>query len=96
MSGPLPPDDQEFRDDKELMADLATLNEQVRRYVLRMLDVDAKRTKPVSAADERRFAQELRTLADRLEARADRRAPSVIEGDATLGRQTIGRPSERC
>lgn len=88
MSGSLLPDDHEFRDDKELMADLATLNEQVRRYVLRMLDVDAKRTEPVSAADERRFAQELRTLADRLEARADRRAasdaPSVIKGDATL------------
>lgn len=100
MSGALLPDDQAFRDDKELMADLATLNQQIRRYVLRMLDVDAGRAEPVSAADERRFAQELRTLADRLGARADRRAafdtPAAVEGDATLRRPAISRPSERC
>ena len=89
-SSHLMPGDQAFHDDKELVADLATLNGQLSRYVLRMLDADASRMEPVSVADERRFAQRLCTMADRLEQRADRRAasdtPSVLEpqqsGDA--------------
>jgi hypothetical protein len=98
MSGPLVPGDQAYRDDKQLMADLAALNEQLSRYVLHMLDADARRAEPVSATDERRFAQTLRTMADRLEERADRRSASdaafVLEGDATLRQLTNGQPSE--
>lgn len=99
MSSHLVPDDQAFHDDKQLMADAAALNEQLSRYVLRMLDADARRAEPVSVAEERQFAQALCTMADRLEHRADRRAasdtPSVLEGDATLRRLTNARPSER-
>lgn len=92
--------DQEFYDDKQLAADLATINQQLSRYVLRMLDADAGRISPIGVADELRFAQMLRVMADRLEARADRRpassAPSALERRATLRQQlTNGRPSER-
>jgi hypothetical protein len=84
MSSHLVPDDQAYRDDKQLMADLAALNEQLGQYVVRMLDADARRAEPVSVADERRFAQTLCTIADRVEQRADRRAASdtsaVLEG----------------
>lgn len=99
MNGHLAPGDQAFHADKQLMADLAKINEQLSRYVLRMLDADARRVEPVRVADELRFAQTLRTVADRLEARADRRAasdaPSALEGEATLRQLTNGRPSER-
>lgn len=77
MSSHLVPGDQAFHDDKELVADLAALNEQLSRYVMRMLDVDARRAEPVSVADERRFAQTLCTMADRVEQRADRRSASA-------------------
>jgi hypothetical protein len=99
MNGHLVPGDQAFHDDKQLMADLATINEQLGRYVLRMLDADARRVEPARVADELRFAQMLRTVATRLEARADRRtesdAPSALEGEAMLRQLTNGRPSER-
>lgn len=99
MNDHLVPGDQAFYDDKQLMADLATINQQLSRYVLRMLDADAGRIEPVEVADELRFAQRLRTVADRLEARADRRpasgAPSALEGEATLRQLTNGRTSER-
>jgi len=84
MSSHLVPGDQAYRDDKQLVADLAALNEQLSRYVVRMLDADARRTEPVSVADEWRFAQRLRTMADRVKQRADRRGapdtPSLLEG----------------
>lgn len=76
MSGHSAPGDQAFRDDKQLVADLASLNQQVSRYVLRMLDADAGRTEPVNVDEERQFAQRLCTMAHRLEQRADRRAAS--------------------
>jgi ParB-like chromosome segregation protein Spo0J len=92
-------DDEAFHEDKQLAADLATINVHITRYVLRMLDADASRAEPLSVADERRFAQTLCTMADRLEQRADRRAasdtPSALEDDVTLRRLNNGRPSER-
>jgi hypothetical protein len=95
MSSHLVPGDQAFHDDKQLVADLAALNEQLSRYVVRMLDVDARRAEPVSVDDERRFAQTLCTMADRVEQRADRRSasvtPSVLEGEATMRRPTDAR-----
>lgn len=84
MSSHLVPGDQAYHDDNQLVADLAALNEQLSRYVVRMLDADARRTEPISVADERRFAQRLCTMAGRVEQRADRRAasdtPSLLEG----------------
>jgi hypothetical protein len=66
--------DTAFHSDKQLMADLATLNEHVSRYLLRLLDADAGRAEPVSVPDERAFASSLQAMADRLQARADRHA----------------------
>jgi hypothetical protein len=99
MSSHLTPGDHAFHNDKQLIADLAALNEQLSRYVLRMLDADADRVQPVNVAEERRFAASLRAMADRLQTRADLRAdsdtPPMPEGDATLRRLTHDRPSDR-
>jgi hypothetical protein len=98
MSNYLLPDDQAFYDDKQLMADLADLNKQLSRYVLHMLDADAKRAEPVSVADELRFAGKLGSMADRLAQRAARRAapnvPPVLEGETTSQYLTNDRPAE--
>jgi len=96
----LVPGDQEFHEDKQLIADLAALNEQLSRYVLRYLDADARRAEPVSVTDERTFAQALCAMADRLQERAAQRAasstPPVLKGDPARRQLTNGRPSERC
>jgi hypothetical protein len=88
-----------FYGDKQLIANLAALNEQLSHYVVRLLDADAGRAEPVSVADERVLAEALRVMADRLQERADRHAasstPPVPEGSPTH-RLTTSRPSERC
>jgi hypothetical protein len=101
MTGYLMAGDHGFRDDKQLIADLAALNEQLSRYVLRMLDADASRAEPVSVTDERTFAQTLHAMAAQLEERADRRtasctAPAPDEGNPARRQSTHDRPSERC
>jgi 3-methyladenine DNA glycosylase Tag len=100
MSGHLVPGDEAFHDDKQLMADLTVLNGQLSRYVLQMLDADAKRAQPIDVADERTFAQTLRAMAERLQERADRRTgpetPPALEGGPARRQLTNGRPSESC
>ncbi len=99
MSGYLVPGDEGFYDDNQFMADLAALNGQLSRYVLRLLDADAKQAEPVSASDEWAFAETLQAMADRLQQRAERRAapdtPPALEENPTLRRSSNGRPSER-
>lgn len=100
MSGHLVSGGQAFHEDKQLIADLAALNEQLSRYVLRYLDADARQAEPVSVTAERTFAQALRAMADRLQERADRRGasstPPVLEGDPARRQFANDRPSERC
>jgi hypothetical protein len=99
MSSQLMPGDREFHEDKQLVADLTTLNGQISRYVLRQLDADAGRVSPASTEDERALSETLAVLAGKVQQRADRRAASgaqsTLEGEATLRRLTAGRPSER-
>jgi len=100
MSSNLVPGDEAFHDDKQLMADLATLNEQLSRYMVRYLAADALRADPISVTEEQRLAESMAALASKVQERAGRRAepdaPPALEGETTLRRLTNGRPSERC
>lgn len=64
--------DYAFLGDRRLIANLAALNEQVSRLVVRLLDADAGRAEPVSVADEQTFAASLRVMADRMQERVNR------------------------
>ena len=98
-SGHLVPCDYTFHDDKQLVADLATLNEKLSRYILRYLAADALQAEPLGADDEQELAEVMTGLARRVRERANRRAvsdvPPACEDDATPRRRSDGRPSER-
>lgn len=84
-SGQLVPGDEGWAAEKALVADLSTLNTQIGRYVLRLLDADAGRAEQVSVDDERALAGRLAGLASTLRARVERRAalgelPATVEG----------------
>lgn len=95
----VPPLDEAGFQDRVLMAEIGKLNEQLGRYILRYLAVDALQAEPISVTEEQALANTMTTLAAKVQQRADRRAgpvaPPVLEGDATQRRQTTGRPSER-
>jgi hypothetical protein len=65
--------DEDWQAEKALLADLSELNTDIARYVLRQLDVDAGRARPISVADERALAKKVDQLGTALHARADRR-----------------------
>lgn len=74
MSRPtVPPPDEGAHLDNLLLADMASLNNQLGRYVLHFLDADAGRIEPMSTDDERELADQVTALADYLRARANRR-----------------------
>jgi hypothetical protein len=96
----LPPPDTVGYQDRVLMAEIGDLNKQLSQYLLRYLDAEAERAKPVSLAEERALAEGMVALASKMFERASRRAPAstspvAIEGEATLRGITTGRPSER-
>jgi hypothetical protein len=81
------------------VADLASLNERLSRYLLRYLTADALQADPISVTEERALAESMIALASQVLGRANHRTPSdrpdELEGDATLKRLTNGRPAER-
>ena len=72
MTAVLPPDEA-AHEDNVLMAAVANVNNQLGRYVLRFLDVDAGRAEPLSPYDERALADSVTAIAEGLRARATRR-----------------------
>jgi hypothetical protein len=100
MSSHLAPGDHAFPEDKQLMADLAALNTQLSRYLVRYLAADALHAEPVSASDEQALADTMTAVAAAVRERADRRdisdTPPALEGETTLRQLTSERPSERC
>jgi hypothetical protein len=66
------PDDADH-DDGLLMHELTVLNNMIGRYVLRFLDVDAGRAKPIATSDERALGSRLASAGAAIQARADRR-----------------------
>lgn len=69
----LAPAEDPAHEDNLLMAAIATVNDQLGRYVLRFLDADAGRVKPVSPRDERALADSVTAIAEGLTSRAARR-----------------------
>jgi hypothetical protein len=95
MTSYLLPSDQDWPDEKMLIAELSKLNAHVARYVLHQLDADAQQADPPSMEEERALSEHLATLAGKLQARADRRtvlgdAPLTVEGGVTLPSVTEG------
>jgi hypothetical protein len=64
----------DWHDELELMAELSSVNNQIGRFVLRLLDVDAGRREQVSVADEGRLGMRLVDLGYALQDRAADRA----------------------
>jgi hypothetical protein len=64
----------DWHDELELMAELSSVNNQIARFVLRLLDADAGRTEQVSVADEGNLGVRLVDLGYALQDRAVFRA----------------------
>ncbi|MCA1672109.1 MAG: hypothetical protein LC799_07885 [Actinobacteria bacterium] len=64
-----------IREDRELLAELARLNGDAASFALRIMDGSA------SVAEQRRYAQRLITVGERLQHRADGLAGIIIEGE---------------
>jgi hypothetical protein len=64
----------EWHDELELMAELSSVNNQIARFVLRLLDVDAGRREQISVTDEGRLGVRLVDLGYALQDRAAIRA----------------------
>lgn len=99
LSSHLVPGDHAFHDDKQLIADLAELNEQLSRYMLHYLAADALQAEPLSTDEEQALAEVMTDLARKMQERANQRVssdtPPEFEGEAMLRQLTSGRPSER-
>jgi len=67
-----------WRDELTLISDLATVNNQIRAYVLRALDADACRSEPISPSDEYQLGTRLVDIGTCLQTRAARRSPDVV------------------
>jgi hypothetical protein len=65
----------DWHDELVLMAELSRVNNQIARFVLRLLDVDAGRAEHVSVADEGRLGVRLIELGRALQDHAMHRAP---------------------
>lgn len=76
-----------YHDDKQLVADLSSLNGQISRYVLRHLDAEAKRAVPTTPDDELALATRIIQVGEAVEARAKSRITTaestVLNGVAT-------------
>jgi len=59
MTGHLVPGDDGWTEDKALLADWSHLNTEIARFIMRQLDVDARRAEPIPTEDEHTFGQRL-------------------------------------
>lgn len=82
----------DWHDELELMAELSSVNNQIARFVLRLLDADAGRREQVSVADEGKLGIRLVDLGHALQDRAVYRATRLekrgsIDAPMALTRQ---------
>ena len=66
--------DPDWHDELVLVAEMSSVNNQIARFVLRLLDADAGRRQQISVADEAHLAGRLVDLGHALQDRATRRA----------------------
>lgn len=85
------PGDESWPEDKQLVADLATLNTQIAVYIVQALNVDAGRAEPTSVDDEQALGVRLVNMGRAVQARAARRR---ADGTQSLepGRDTDTQP----
>ncbi|HEU5469233.1 MAG TPA: hypothetical protein VFV67_01160 [Actinophytocola sp.] len=69
----------DWHDELVLMAELSSVNNQIARYVLRLLDADAGRREPVSTLDEGMLGSRLVDLGHALQDHAAERAARMAE-----------------
>jgi len=69
----------EWHEELVLMAELSSVNNQIARFVLRLLDADAGRKEQVSVVDEGRLGMRLVDLGQALQDRAAQRATRMAE-----------------
>jgi hypothetical protein len=86
------PQDEEAHQDGRLMHELAMVNSQIGRYVLRFLDADSGHAEAISTDVERALANRMTELAAGLQDRADRREalgsqPQITERDTQAEQQ---------
>lgn len=81
MSGPLP-GDEAWREDSQLMAALAQLNDQLGRHVLRYFDADAWQAELISPDEEHQLGMRLVELGNALQARAARRRALIVDSSS--------------
>jgi hypothetical protein len=72
----------DWHDELELMAELSSVNNQIARFVLRLLDADAGRREQVSVTDEGRLGVRLVSLGHALQDRAILRATGLAKNGA--------------
>lgn len=66
-----------WRDEFTLIGDLATVNNQIKAYVLRALNADAGRDEPTAPAHEHALGSRLVDLGTELQARATQRSANA-------------------
>jgi hypothetical protein len=71
----------DWHDELVLVAELASVNNQIARFVLRLLDADAGRREQVAACDEYSLGCRLVDLGHALQNRADHRGRAHTEAD---------------
>lgn len=70
--------DPAWHDNAVLIAELATLNTRISRYIASTLDADAQRGEPVSPADEAALGRTLVQLGEQLRDRSPEESPTVV------------------
>jgi hypothetical protein len=75
---------EDWHDELVLVAELSSVNNQIARFVLRMLDTDAHRREQIAVADECRLGGRLVNLGYALQDRAVHRAAGRHRDDATI------------
>ena len=71
-----------IREDRELLAELARLNGDAASFALRIMDGSA------SVTEQRRYAQRLIAVGERLKRRADGLAGTIIQGEVVADEPT--------
>lgn len=85
----------EWHDELVLVAELSSVNNQIARFVLRMLDTDAQRREGIAVADECRLGGRLVNLGYALQDRAVHRAAGRHRDAANITEAPCSRGNTR-
>jgi hypothetical protein len=85
----------DWHDELVLVAELSSVNNQIARFVLRMLDTDARRREQIGVADECRLGGRLVNLGYALQDRAVHRAAGRHRDDVSITETPCGRGHAR-